>query len=312
MRALAWAVGSGTTAVKRLMTLHGIVLITCSSQVCAMTTLAMPAVPATAHKHSVSQRALRAAAALWLLVAVVGQLLFLAYVTRLYGSAALDGDLMRWNKVMPHGYVPGDTLGNTVLGMHLLSTVAVLLGGSLQLLPALRRTAPRVHHWVGRTYLLAAVGISLGGLFMMWAHSIPARFGQHLGMSLNAALILTFAGLALRAALARHIDAHRRWALRLYIAVLGVWFFRLGLMLWLLVHRAPVGFDPETFAGPFLTALSFAQTLVPLLILEIYLRAQRSAQPRAQALAAAGLALLTLATAVGITIVYLMMWRPHF
>jgi Predicted membrane protein (DUF2306) len=276
-----------------------------------MTSLAMPTAATAAHKQALSQRALHVAAALWLLVAVIGQLLFLGYVVRLYGSAALAGDLTGWNKVMPRGYVPGDTLGNSVLAMHLLLTVVVLLGGSLQLLPTLRQGAPRVHHWVGRVYLLAVVGMGVGGLVMVWTRGEPARLGQHLGISMNALLILTFAGMAWRAAVARRVDVHRRWALRLYIVVLGVWFFRLGLMLWLVIHRAPVGFDPKTFAGPFLTALSFAQTLVPLLMLELYLRAQRSAKTQLQALAAGGLALMTLSMAVGIALAYLMLWRPH-
>jgi hypothetical protein len=122
---------------------------------------------------------------------------------------------------------------------------------------------------------------------------------------------VVFAGLALRAARGRHIAEHRRWALRLYVAVLGVWFFRLGLTLWLVVHRAPVGFDPQTFSGPFLTALSFGQTLVPLAVLEGYFRAQRSATPGVQTAAAAGLLLLTLATAAGTATATLMLWWPH-
>lgn len=256
-------------------------------------------------------RALGVTAALWLLVAFAGQLLFMAYVAGFYGGAALGGDLARWNKVMPRGLVPGDDFGNAVLASHLLFTLVVLLGGVLQLLPALRRAAPRLHHWVGRSYILSAVVLSMGGLTMVWTRGEPARFGQHLGISLNALLILVFAGLALRAALARRIDEHRRWALRLYLAVLGVWFFRLGLTLWLLVHQAPVGFDPKTFSGPFLTLLSFAQTLVPLALLELYLRARLNPRPGVQAAAAGGLVLLALATAAGTVAAWLMLWRPN-
>jgi hypothetical protein len=169
-----------------------------------------------------------------------------------------------------------------------------------------------VHHVVGRCYIAAAAVLSLGGLYMVWIKGGPGGLGQHLGISLNALLILVFAALALRAARARRIDVHRCWALRLYVAVLGVWFFRLGLTLWILIHRAPVGFDPETFSGPFLTFLSFAQTLVPLALLELYLRAERSARPAAQVAASGGLVLMTLATAAGIGTAYLMLWRPHF
>ncbi len=274
-----------------------------------MNSLTWPATPATHQPWGA--RALRVSAALWLLVALIGQGIFVAYVMGLYGAATLAGDLSAWNKVMPRGYVPGDIAGNTTLIVHVLLTVAILSGGALQLLPALRRTAPRLHHWVGRGYLLSAVVMSLGGLFMVWARGEPARLGQHLGISLNALLILVFATLALRAALARHIAAHRRWALRLYVAVLGVWFFRLGLTLWLLVHRAPVGFDPKTFSGPFLTFLSFAQSLLPLLLLELYLRAQRSRRPGVQAGAALGLVLLSVLTAAGIGTATLMLWAPH-
>jgi Predicted membrane protein (DUF2306) len=280
-----------------------------------MSTLTSTSVATAPPAHALgqrSQRTLQWSGRLWLGVALLGQALFLAYVLRLYGGAVWQADLAAWNKVMPRGYVPGDTPGNTVLASHLLFTVAVLLGGALQLWPALRRTAPRVHHWVGRSYIGVAVGLSLGGLFMVWTRGEPARLGQHLGISLNALLILLFAGLALRAALARRLDEHRRWALRLYLSVLGVWFFRLGLTLWLLIHRAPVGFDPKTFAGPFLTALSFAQTLLPLLVLELYLRAQRSPRPGVHLAVAAVLLLLMLSTAAGIGTAYSMLWRAHF
>ena len=117
--------------------------------------------------------------------------------------------------------------------------------------------------------------------------------------------------MAWRCALARDFVAHRRWALRLFLVVGGVWFFRVGLMLWLLIHQAPVGFDGKTFQGPFLTFLAFAQTLVPLAILELYLRAQRSANPSRQLATAAGLGVLTLAMGVGIFGATMMMWRPH-
>lgn len=279
-----------------------------------MSTISLGAPEPALSPRARSQRLLQRAAAGWLMVAMLGQGVFMLYVARLYGGALIAGDLNGWNRVMPRGHVPGDTVGNSVLATHLLFTLTVLLGGMLQLWPSLRRAAPRVHHWVGRCYLLSAVVLGLGGLFMVWARSAiahPAQWGQHLGISLNALLILVFAGLSLRAALARRIEAHRRWALHLYLSVLGVWFFRLGLTLWLLVHQAPVGFDPETFSGPFLTLLSFAQTLVPLAALTLYLRAERSALAGVQWLAAGGLVLAALATVAGTGTAYLMLWRNH-
>jgi hypothetical protein len=125
---------------------------------------------------------------------------------------------------------------------------------------------------------------------------------------LNALLILWFAAMALTTARARQFAEHRRWALRLYLVVAGVWFFRVGLMAWLLVWRAPVGFDGKTFTGPLLTGLAFGQTLVPLAVLELYLR---SKTPGAQRGLAVVLAMLTVVTAVGIVGATMGMWLPR-
>jgi hypothetical protein len=274
----------------------------------------MPARASRSPALAASGKALQRSATAWLVAALLGQGVFLAYVVSLYGGAVLAGDLSAWNAVMPRGHVPGDTVGNGVLASHLLFTVTVLLGGALQLWPSLRRRAPRVHHWVGRGYLLSAVVLALGGLFLVWTRSAPAnpaQFWQHLGISLNAVLIVVFAGLALRAAIARRIEAHRRWALHLYLAVLGVWFFRLGLTLWLLVHQAPVGFDPKTFSGPFLIVLTLAQSLLPAAVLALVLRAERSTRPGMQWAMAGVLALATLATAAGTGTAWLMLWREY-
>ena len=111
---------------------------------------------------------------------------------------------------------------------------------------------------------------------------------------------------------ARDFVNHRRWAMRLFLVMSGVWFFRVGLMLWLLIHQAPVGFDGETFTGPFLTALTFGQTLLPLLMLELYFYAQKRAGTQGRFAMAGLLALLTLATAAGIVGATLMMWSPRF
>ena len=100
-------------------------------------------------------------------------------------------------------------------------------------------------------------------------------------------------------------------ALRLFLAVSGVWFFRVGLMFWLIANRGPAGFDPQTFSGPFLTFLAFAQYLLPLALLELYLRAQQSRRGLTKLATAALLALATLAMAAGIAGAALVMWLPR-
>lgn len=260
----------------------------------------------------IAEPALRLAAAVWLGTAVVGQLLFAAYVAGFYGRAAAEGRPEIWNRVLPHGYVAGDTFFNVVLGLHLLFAIAIIGGGALQLLPQIRRSRPHLHRWTGRLYLLATAILGCGGLIMVWVRGGTAGdLSQHLAISLNALLMLGFAGIAWRHARARRFDAHRRWALRLFLTVSGVWFFRVGLMFWIVLNRGPAGFDPETFTGPFLTFLSFAQYLLPLAVLELYFRVQQRRDPRARCFMAAGLAILTLAMMVGIAAAAAIMWLPH-
>lgn len=260
---------------------------------------------------AIAGRALDAAAVFWFVVVVVGQLIFVVYIAGFYGRAALRGDFEAWNKVLPHGYVPGDTFGNVVLGVHLAFAIVITLGGALQLTPAIRRVAPRFHRWNGRVYLFSAVLMSIGGFVMGLTRKTVGGLSQHIAIDINAALILVFAALALHYAMARRFDAHRRWALRLFLAVSGVWFFRVGLMAWLLANQKPVGFDPVTFSGPFLSVLAFAQYLLPLAVLELYFRARASTAAGPRLAMAAGLSLLTLVIAAGIVGASLMMWLPH-
>jgi hypothetical protein len=82
-------------------------------------------------------------------------------------------------------------------------------------------------------------------------------------------------------------------------------------MAWIVVNQGPVGFDPKTFAGPFLTFLAFAQYVVPLGILELYLRAQAGRGSLQRVAVAAGLFALTLLTAGGIAAASMIMWLPR-
>jgi tetratricopeptide (TPR) repeat protein len=116
--------------------------------------------------------------------------------------------------------------------------------------------------------------------------------------------------MAVRYALARDFKTHRRWALRLFLVVSAAWFFRVGFFLSFLLFKGPFGFDPTTFQGPFLTFMSFAQYLLPLAVLEFYLRTQdRSGVPGRIAMAA-GLSVLTVAMGAGILAVTMAAWLP--
>ena len=244
-------------------------------------------------------RPLATAAGLWFFVAATGLAIFASYIGISYGRAALGGPPgeARW--------VAGDWLGNSLLSMHLLFALLLTAIGVAQLVPALRRRAPVVHRTLGRVFMVGALLGSLSGFYLVWVRGTVGGLTMHLGISLNGVLIIAFAWLAWQHARARRFTEHRRWALRLFMVVNGVWFFRVGLMLWLLVWKSPVGFDPQTFTGPFVNALSFAQFLLPLAVLELYLRARG----RGMVLVVT-LVLLSLATAAGVFGATMGMWLP--
>jgi hypothetical protein len=245
------------------------------------------------------ERALRAAVRFWFSVTLVGQALFVIHIVGLYGRALLTGDYSGMSKVMAVGHVAGDGVGNAALGIHLFAAAVLSFIGVMQLWPMLRARAPVFHRWSGRLYVSMALIGALTALYLsiIRAHQ-PGTTLQHRVTDFNAVLIVGFAILAFQYARARDFAAHRRWALRLFLVVSGVFFFRIEVFAWLFTV-GPVGFDPDSFQGPVLELFGFLQYALPLVVLEGYFRAQHAGG--AAKIAMSGLlSLLTLVMVVGI------------
>lgn len=258
---------------------------------------------------SVAETTLKAAARFWFAVTVFGQVVFGFTVASFYALTALRGDYHKWN--FTNGYVPGFSMGNTAVVMHVASAAFVMLAGAVQLVPQVRNRFPVFHRWNGRVYMLTAVTLSVAGLYMTWIRGSVGDLSVHLGSTLNAVLIWLCGGMALRYALARDFKTHRRWALRFFLVVSASWFFRIGFFLSLLIFKGPFGFDPTTFRGPFLTFMTFAQYLVPLAVLEIYLRAQDRPGALRRVATAGMLFVLTLVMVAGLFAVAMVQWVPQ-
>lgn len=244
--------------------------------------------------------ALAGAAAFWLAMALIGQWFFFYYIAAFYGPSTLSGDFQAWTKnaLLFKGYVAGDTTGNLAFAAHALAAGIVALGGALQLIPQVRARFPRFHRWNGRVFLVTVVGLSLAGFYLVWVRGSTPSLAGRLAISVNGVLILAFAGLASRAAVARNIVVHRRWALRLYLVSNAQWFMRVGFFAWFMLSR-PAGV--KGLDGAFFVAWSFGCYLVPLAVLELYLRAKAGAGPGARYAVAGGLLALTLLMGVGMT-----------
>lgn len=259
-----------------------------------------------------ASRALSLSAAAWFVALVAGLWAFGIYIVAIYGVGAATGNWERWNVVLPkgHGYNPGDTAGNLALGAHLLMAVFVAFAGALQLVPAIRSKAPAFHRWNGRVFIAVAFAIAGSGLYIALTRGAVAGTWMAAGNILNVVLLTVCSAQALRFARARRFDVHRRWALRAFVLMLGVFFYRLGMMLWFVANRGPVG-HTDAFDGPWDIFLAFAHVLLPLTILELYLLARDRGGVVAKFAMTGLMTVATLATAAGGFFAIMGMWLPR-
>jgi len=257
-------------------------------------------------------RTLNKSAQIWFSVAMLGQLIFVFYIIMFYWLNTFSGNYSAMNSALPNGFIEDNTVGNSALLVHLFLAAIITLSGGLQLIPRIRAHAPRFHHWNGRMYFLTVLIVSITGLYITWtADKVAGGAVLQFGLSLNALLIIVFAMLTVKHAIARNISVHRRWALRLFMVVSGVWFFRVGLMFWIMANQGPVGIDVKTFTGPFVTFIAFANYLLPLAILELYFRAQVYSSGLLRWGVSALVLTSTAMMLIGISAVTMLKWLPR-
>lgn len=245
--------------------------------------------------------ALGAAAVFWFIVALIGQWAFFYYIAAFYGTSTVSGNFEVWNRLEALGrtpYVAGDTGGNIAFAMHALGAGIIAFGGALQLIPFIRRRFPTFHRWNGRLFLLTVMGLSLSGFYLVWIRNTSPSAIEGMSTTLNGVLILCFAGLTLRSAMARNIAVHRRWAMRLYLVSNAQWFLRVGVFSYFVTNRM-LGND-VSFSDPFLKFWTWGCYLVPLALLQLYFLTQDRGGALARMTVAGGLFALTLLMGVGI------------
>ncbi|MFZ1786978.1 MAG: DUF2306 domain-containing protein [Saprospiraceae bacterium] len=260
-----------------------------------------------------SEKYLSGVVKFWFILATIGQFAFGIYVLSFYGGSTLQGDFAKWNNVLPHGYTPGDWKGNFTVGIHVLFAAILIFGGPLQIMPFIRNRFGRFHRILGKVYLFTAVLVSVAGVIMVFTKGSVGDQTMHYLICVQVIYILWFAVKTIQEARAKHFESHRKWALRLFMVTNGVWFFRIGLMAWLFVFQKPVGFDPETFTGPFLTTLSVFTYAIPiaLLLLESYFYAQKKANPKVNWAVSFFITIFSLITLLGVIGAVMGLWLPR-
>lgn len=259
-----------------------------------------------------AKKTLNIIATFWFIIAVFGQWMFAGYIAVAYGGSAIQGKLEKWNDVLFFGFIEGDWVGNFILIIHIFLAFVITIGGPLQLIPAFRNRFLFFHRWNGRLYVLTAFLISLAGLYLVIVRGVIGGFYMQMGNTLNASLIMIFAVLTFTTAVKKDFIAHRRWAIRLFLMVNGVWFFRIGFGLWIFLNAGTAPGSTEDFSGPFDVFLAFGHSLVPLFFGELYLLAQQQIRPGWKYLMAVLLFILAIGTGIGIFMAANIFWLAHF
>ena len=259
-----------------------------------------------------STKLLKTSVNIWFTVVVIGQFIFALYILGLYGVNGLAGDFERWNQSTPHGYVPKDVWGNVLFAVHMALAAVITIGGPLQLMKKVRSKFPRFHRINGRIYITSAFVISLAGLYLAWVRSMAGGLAGAIFITINGMLIMICAFYTVKYAIARKLATHRKWAIRLFLAMSGVWFFRVFLMGWIMVNQGQaVGFDLDSFEGPALNVLYTCSYILPVVFAGLYFKAKESKRPNTKRTMSVFILGLTVYIILGSAVATMGMWLPN-
>jgi hypothetical protein len=236
-------------------------------------------------------------------------LLFGVYILAYYAGTFADGEVERWNRILPALYSPTTPVATGGLALHFAAGGVILILGCIQLIGTVRDRHPRLHHWLGRVYVSAAILAGVGGLTFIVAKGTLGGRVMDVGFALYGVLMLVAAVQAFRHARARRIEQHRAWALRLFALAIGSWLYRMDYGFWLLLtHGAG---HTRDFRGPFDLAMAFFFYLPNLVVAEAFIRGRRLTTSRAmRVVAASALAGATAFLLLGTYYFTKVLWGP--
>jgi hypothetical protein len=255
-----------------------------------------------------SETALRLSA--WALVACawVSGVIFGCYILVHFGDALADGALERWNDILRlhNANQPLATFG---IGVHLLAGAVLLLLGPLQLLSGVRSAYPAAHRATGRLYVASGMAAGAGGLIHIAMDRTIGGAVMDVGFALYGVLMIVCSTETVRHAMARRLDRHRAFAIRLFALAIGSWLYRLEYGLWEVV--AGDLWRTDDFRGGFDRLMAFFFYVPNLVVAEAYIRS--SGRTRTVLTKTLTSALLTAATALVVVSTYFFtvyLWAP--
>jgi hypothetical protein len=254
-------------------------------------------------------KALRWSSVLLTTTVWVSAALFGLYILAFYAAALYEGNLERWNKILPRLYEQSTTAATTGIGLHFAMGGVILVLGSIQLIEGVRTRFPAWHSWIGRIYVTACLLAAVGGLVFIGMKGTIGGVVMNVGFGLYGVLMFIAAIATYRYAVVGQLANHRVWALRLYALAIGSWLYRMDYGFWLLLADG-LG-HTKSFSGPFDRVMAFFFYIPNLLVVEALLRArQSSVSPGLKLLSSFVLLLATSFLLVGTYFFTLYYWGP--
>jgi hypothetical protein len=196
--------------------------------------------------------------------------LFGLYILAFYAASLFNGNLDKWNNILHGLYEKGYATATTGMGFHFAAGAVILVLGSIQLIEPVRERYPVFHSWVGRIYVLSSLVAAIGGLIFIAAKGTIGGVIMNTGFSLYGVLMIIASVETYRHAVARRIDKHRAWALRLYALAIGSWLYRMDYGFWVQLTGG-IGHQ-HNFEGWFDRLMSFFFYIPNLLVAEIFIK----------------------------------------
>lgn len=247
---------------------------------------------------------------IWFITLLIAQLSFVVYLSAGYGLTSLSEGLSAWTDFNDTAYVSGDTLGNSMYAVHVLLAIVMMMGGSLQLIPALRNRFRTFHRYNGRVFVLLACTISIAGMYLIISRGTVGNTLLHALTGFSGVMVIVASFFAIKAARSKRFDLHQRWALHLFLAANGVLFFRLFLFAWLMIFGT-LGINTENFTGPTVLCISVLSYLIPHVLVQALWYVNKHRQSWSLISISSTLLLISASFAVGLLGLVVGNWYPN-
>ena len=203
-------------------------------------------------------------AAVW-----ISATLFGLYILAFYAIALVNGNTDQWNEVLPGLYDDQTRAATIGIGIHFAAGGIILILGCIQLMNSIRIKYPALHRWLGRLYVLSALGAGIGGLTFIFVKGTIGGTIMDIGFTGYGILTILAAVETIRHAYQKRFEKHRAWALRLFALAIGSWLYRMDYGFWFLFTDGL--WHTSHFTGGFDYFMDFFFYLPNLLVAEIFI-----------------------------------------